>query len=96
MCDERSSLSLVDMIRLCHVFVSHIELVIENSPLCTSLMICASSGFAKQIISNLLNFCYNCNIVICTIVSLTDAFYISYEWLRLVLRCKQVHSHACV
>jgi hypothetical protein len=65
--------SLMNKLRLCQVYVSHTQHVIENSYLCPIYKSSVSPGFAKQIMSILLILCYNVSIVTLMVLSLTTA-----------------------
>jgi hypothetical protein len=52
-------LSLMNMLGLFQVYVSHVWHVIENARFCTTCKFSVSTGFEKQIIPILLILCYN-------------------------------------
>jgi hypothetical protein len=58
--DERMSLSLMNRLRLCQVYVLH---VIENSSLCIIYKSSVSTAFVKQIMPILHILCYNGSLV---------------------------------
>jgi hypothetical protein len=62
--DEKMGLSLMNMLGLCQVYVSHIQHVIENSSLCTIYQSSVSTGFTEQIMPILRILCYNGGLII--------------------------------
>jgi hypothetical protein len=64
-------LCLMNRVRLCQVYVSHVEPVIKNSRFCTIYKSSVSPGFAKQIIPILRISCYNGSLATWTVGSLT-------------------------
>jgi hypothetical protein len=79
-----------------HVYVSHIQHVIENVSFCTIHKSSVNIDFTEQIMSILRILCYNGSLVIWTVVSLTTANFnprVCCVWLHFVRYREDVHSH---
>jgi hypothetical protein len=61
--DEKMAVSLMNMLGLCEVYMSHIWHVIENSSFYNIYKSCISSGFAMQIMPILFTLYYNGSVV---------------------------------
>jgi hypothetical protein len=63
--------SLVNMLRLCELYIAHIQHVIENSSFCTTYKSYLSTGFAMKIMPILRILSYNGSLITWTVISLT-------------------------
>jgi hypothetical protein len=76
----------MNRLRLCQMYMSHIQLVIVNSSMCTIYKSSVSPGFAK-IMPILFILCYNGSLFIWTVVSLTAAKFSLLYFLSLASPC---------
>jgi hypothetical protein len=88
--DEWMGLSSINRLRLCHVYLSHIQHVIENSSFCTIYKSSVSTSFVKHIMFSLFILCRNRSLVSWKVASLTAAKFI------LLIYCMSGFALSCV